>query len=355
MKLRGAISGFGEVAARAHLPGWRTREDLSIVAVHEPVSARRHEALRLIKNVRVYDDLELMLDGEALDFVDIASPPALHAVAARAALKSGAHVIVEKPLCLGLTEFDALAHLARNNSRVLMCVHNWKFAPPYAAAHDAIAAGRLGALRYAALDRFRVEPAGAGGAGAKWRASAETGGGILVDHGWHVFYLMRWLMGDASPVAISARIESGSRARGGGAGQARAAAGVAEDLADLRVVFSDGRLARAHLSWRAPARRTSAILYGDKGMLEIDDDRVTFTGRDGAREDLSRADAPDDSYHSAWFAAMAEAFEHAVAAGPGAAAATANLAEARDVLAMIVAARESAARDGVEIAIAVAG
>jgi len=28
-------------------------------------SERRHEAIRLIKNVRVYDDLELMLDGEA--------------------------------------------------------------------------------------------------------------------------------------------------------------------------------------------------------------------------------------------------------------------------------------------------
>ena len=206
VKLRGAISGFGEVAARAHLPGWRTRDDLSIVAVHEPVSARRHEALRLIKNVRVYDDLELMLDGEALDFVDIASPPALHAAAARAALQAGAHVIVEKPLSLGLAEFDELARIARDNARVLMCVHNWKFAPPYAAAHDAIIAGRLGALRYAALDRFRVEPAGAGSAGAKWRASAQTGGGILIDHGWHVFYLMRWLMGDASPLAVSARL-----------------------------------------------------------------------------------------------------------------------------------------------------
>jgi predicted dehydrogenase len=342
VKLRGAISGFGEVAARAHLPGWRTRDDLSIVAVHEPVSARRHEALRLIKNVRVYDDLELMLDGEALDFVDIASPPALHAAAARAALQAGAHVIVEKPLSLGLAEFDELARIARDNARVLMCVHNWKFAPPYAAAHDAIIAGRLGALRYAALDRFRVEPAGAGSAGAKWRASAQTGGGILIDHGWHVFYLMRWLMGDASPLAVSARLAPG----------ASHATIAAEDLADLRVVFSDGRLARAHLSWRAPVRRTSAVLYGEKGMLEIDDDRVTFTARDGAREDLSRADAPDDSYHSSWFAAMAAAFERAIADGPAGAAAIANLAEARDVLAMLVAARESSARDGVEVAIA---
>ena len=55
-----------------------------------------------MKNVRVYDDLELMLDGEAPDFVDVASPPALHREAARAVLEAGAHVLVEKPLALTL-------------------------------------------------------------------------------------------------------------------------------------------------------------------------------------------------------------------------------------------------------------
>ena len=102
MKLRGAISGFGEVAAKAHLAGWRTRENVNLGVIHDPIAERRHEAIRLIKNVRVYDDLELMLDGEAPDFVDIASPPALHGTAARTALNAGAHVLVEKPLSLSL-------------------------------------------------------------------------------------------------------------------------------------------------------------------------------------------------------------------------------------------------------------
>lgn len=75
MKLRGAISGFGQVAALGHLPGWRTRPDVEIVAVHEPLASRRHEALKLIRNVRVYEDLELMLNGEQLDFLDVTSLP----------------------------------------------------------------------------------------------------------------------------------------------------------------------------------------------------------------------------------------------------------------------------------------
>src|ERR1700757_5137682 len=117
MPLRGAISGFGEVAAQAHLAGWRTRPDVSIVAIHDPVSARRHQAINLIPNIRVYDDLELMLEGEALDFVDVASPPAFHAVTARSVLEAGANVLVEKPLCLDLAELDDLYALAERNSR----------------------------------------------------------------------------------------------------------------------------------------------------------------------------------------------------------------------------------------------
>ena len=37
--LRGAISGFGEVAAQAHLVGWRSRSEVNIVAIHDPVSS----------------------------------------------------------------------------------------------------------------------------------------------------------------------------------------------------------------------------------------------------------------------------------------------------------------------------
>jgi predicted dehydrogenase len=339
VKLRGAISGFGEVAARAHLPGWLTRGAINIGVVHEPVSARRHEAMRLIKNVRVYDDLELMLDGESPDFVDIASPPASHASAARAALEADAHVLVEKPLCLTLAEFDAIADLARRKNRVLMCVHNWKYAPAYALARRMIDQGRLGAPRFVSLDRIRVEPAGAQGAGGAWRAAADSGGGILIDHGWHVFYLMQWLFGGDAPRAVSAALHA-------------SVSGASEELADLRVTFASGRLARAHLSWRGPARRTSAMIYGELGMLEIEGNRVTFTDRAGRLEDLSVSDIPDDSYHSAWFAGMAEEFERAVEAGADCADARINLNEARAAIAVIVAVRESASNDGAVVQIA---
>jgi predicted dehydrogenase len=338
MILRGAISGFGEVAAQAHLAGWRTRPGVNIVAIHDPVSERRHHAMRLIPNIRVYDDLELMLDGERLDFVDVASPPAYHAATAQMALAAGAHVLVEKPLCLAVSEFESLYAAASSRARVLMCVHNWKYAAPYRLAHDLLMAGRLGEIRYVALDRLRMAPAGSGvGASGRWRLGAASGGGILVDHGWHVFYLMRWLMGGLDPASIAACMSASEAAP-------------VEDVADLRVIFPGDRIAAAHLSWRSPVRRTRAMLYGSEAALEIDDDRVVLTARSGASEDLSPMPEADDSYHSAWFAAMAADFERAVRQrvgdGVDSSMAAENLAEARVALGLTIGGRKSSWEGG---------
>jgi predicted dehydrogenase len=358
--LRGVISGFGEVAAQAHLPGWRERSDVSLWAIHDPVAARRHLAINLGLNLRVYDDLGLMLDGESPDFVDITSPPAFHAEAARLALEAGAHVLVEKPLCLDAVEFERLAVLAQARSRILMCAHNWQFAPAYKKAYELVASGRIGEPRHISLVRLRGQPAGGVAAissvadnahgtprtlasGERWRSDANTGGGILLDHGWHAFYLLHWLMdlntlsGQNLPnrdrLSLSAYLgyPSGS---------------MVDDLADLRIINRQGLLANIHLSWRSPVRRTSATLYGDRGLLEIDGDRVILTDHRGSREDHSVLDAPDDSYHRPWFADLTSLFLDAIAEGAGGPLVRRNHAEVRFALAATTASLASSTSEG---------
>lgn len=327
VKLRGAIVGFGAVAAEGHIPGWATRPEIQIVAVCDPVAERRHHGLRILKGVRVYDDLGLMLDGERPDFVDVASPPAFHAGAARTALESGAHVLVEKPLCLGLEELEALVELARLRGRVLMCVHNWKHAPVYRRAFELIVSGRLGTVREITLERLRTGPAGGDGPGARWRRDAALGGGILIDHGWHALYLSQWLMGGATPALVSARL--GGNHDGG-----------AEEEADLQLAFAGDRHAAIHLSWHAVARRTSASIRGDLATLELQGNSLRLTDAQGCY-DLAVTDVADDSYHAAWFGSLAGDFELAINLGGGSVVET-NLTESRAALAIILQARAMA-------------
>jgi predicted dehydrogenase len=143
-------------------------------------------------------------------------------------------------------------------------------------------------------------------------------------------------MGGEKPVSVSARLES--------------PAGVdVDDVADVRIRFASGAFSRAHLSWQAPVRRTSALIYGERACIEIEGDRVTLTDRSGKVEDLSEPDKADDSYHSAWFGGVAGEFERAVTEGTNSEVARRNLAEARVALMLIDAARKSSINSGVEI------
>jgi predicted dehydrogenase len=291
--------------------------------------------LRAIRNVRVYEDLDLLLAGESPDFVDIASPPAFHAAAARAALEAGAHVLVEKPICLDREDLERLRSLAVSRGRMLFCVHNWKHSPVYRRARDEINAGRLGQLRYCALARLRTQQAG----GAPWRIDPVIGGGgILIDHGWHAFYLMQWLMGGRAPISIAARLGVFPP-------------GVVDEVADLSATFAEGALGHIHLSWRAPARRTSAILYGEQGMLEIEGSSARLTTRDGVSEELAIIEESDNSYHPLWFAALAQEFEAAIAQGPQGPIARQNQHEAATALAMLEAAKASHSAGGAPVAL----
>ncbi len=322
------------------MPTWLHRPGVQIVAICEPDAKRRHAALQTVADVHVYESLDLMLSGERLDFVDIASSPASHAWAAKQALEAGIHALVEKPLCLEPAERIALESLAHARGRVLMCVHNWKYAPPYRRAAEMVRAGELGTLRRLAFTRLRTVPAGGRSrAREAWRLEPAQGGGILIDHGWHVFYLMTWLVGGAGePQSVLARLgfEPGSEA---------------DATAEIEVRFGEIS-ASAKLSWIADRRSTTAFLEGDAASVEIDGDRLAVTTlATGRRSTFTVEDAPDDSYHRAWFAGVAEEFERAIAGGPASSEALQNLREARIALDLIVAARASARQGGLKVAL----
>jgi predicted dehydrogenase len=141
---------------------------------------------------------------------------------------------------------------------------------------------------------------------------------------------MQWLLGGAAPLSVSAHLGFQPDA-------------TIDDVADLRVEFSERRIATTHLSWRSPARRTSAIIYGEHALLEIEGERYVLSDSSGASVADSVDDMPDDSYHSSWFAGMAADFERAIEEGAEGPTARANQAEVRCALLLIEGARRSAA------------
>ncbi len=314
----GAIIGFGNVAANGHLPGWRARADFRIVAVTDCDPQRRALAEQLIPGVRVYASSDELLEHERLDFVDIATPPSLHSPAIVAAAEAGVHVLCEKPLTTSLNDYRAVRDAVRRAGVVLHTVHNWKYSEAFRVARELLAAGSLGALNAISFDTARNGCAAA--SRDNWRVQASiAGGGILIDHGWHAFYLLLALANER-PYRISAALE-----------RRRYVDAEVEDTALCAVDFPS-LAAEIRLTWAASERRTSWRLVGDDGQLSIDNDELVVQGKNARHSQRLSSALSAGSHHPEWFAGVLDAFRREL---DDPAARGANQAEAEWCLLML--------------------
>lgn len=296
--LRGAIIGFGNMAEKGHLPGWRRLKGVSIAAVCDPRAERRALAEKLLPGVRTYARWEHLYEKESLDFVDICTPPPFHAAAILAALKQDLNVLCEKPLVSTRAEFRKVQGLSHRKNRIVYPVHNWKHAPLLERARSWIGQGLLGKVLYSQFHTLRTRPASGLTA---WRGQKQKagGGGILLDHGWHGIYLLLGFHGER-PLEVSAWTEP------------RPGPGRTEHTAHLELHFPSGA-GSLFLTWKAPRRHNSARIYGEKGLVTIEDDRIELRTAEGrvARQRLS-GPLSEGSHHPDWTASLLAEFLEAL-------------------------------------------
>jgi predicted dehydrogenase len=84
-----------------------------------------------------------------VDAVDVVTPADSHVAIAETCLRAGRPCFVEKPLSATAADGRRLAAVARETGRVVQVGHIFRFHPVTAALREALAAGRIGAIRYA--------------------------------------------------------------------------------------------------------------------------------------------------------------------------------------------------------------
>jgi predicted dehydrogenase len=106
------IAGAGKIAREQHIPAIRNN------AAYELVGCANCRIP--IEDFPNFGTLEEMLSARPdLDAVAICSPPQAHYQAARLALQSGKHVLMEKPPCTSVMQLDHLVQLASRHARTL--------------------------------------------------------------------------------------------------------------------------------------------------------------------------------------------------------------------------------------------
>jgi len=195
------ILGAGQLAEHVLFGTLRRLPAVRVAAIADPSEARRAVATRWFPGARIDADAAEMLAGVRLDAVVVSCPPAAHAEEAMRALDAGVHLYVEKPLATDLPAARALAERARTSGRVAMAGLNYRHHPLVRRLRDALGAGRIGAP-LAMHTVFSTARAAEG-----WRASPESGGGVLFELGSHHFDLARFLFA-AEIGAVTARVWS---------------------------------------------------------------------------------------------------------------------------------------------------
>lgn len=180
-----------------------------IVAVADPDTALRTHTLALAPDAATCESLEALLDLE-LDGVVIATPSALHAGQAEAALAKGVAVFCQKPLARTAAEAQKVIAAARRSNRLLGVDLSYRHTSAMRGIRAAVREGEIGDV-YAIDLVFH----NAYGPDKAWfRDPKLSGGGCVIDLGTHLVDLALWTLGAWEVSDVAAQLFAGGRRLG---------------------------------------------------------------------------------------------------------------------------------------------
>jgi predicted dehydrogenase len=137
-----------------------------------------------------------------LDLIEILTPHPLHEAMTAAALASGSHVSVQKPMATTLPECDRMIEAAAASGTPLKVFENFVFYPPLVRARELLREGAIGRplhFRMKVVMADRAQAWHAPDAASLWRhalAVEGRGGPIVFDHGHQMMAAALWLFGE---------------------------------------------------------------------------------------------------------------------------------------------------------------
>ena len=258
-KIGYAVLGLG--IGMAHAEAANADENAELVAVCDVDEKRLEKAKALYPNVTCYTDANALFLDPSVDIISICLPSYLHADYAVRAMEAGKHVLIEKPLDVSCERAMAVEQARlRTGMRCGVVLQN-RYNFNIAAIKQAVDEGRLGQIFLGtfAVKWYREQSYYDRGG---WRGTWEKdGGGSLINQSSHTVDLMQWLMGDVVSVSSSMTVAGHDIE--------------AEDTTVSTLRFANGALATfVSTTCAYPGVSTEVCLYGTKGSVEADADRL---------------------------------------------------------------------------------
>ena len=263
-------AGISPQLGRVGLDGWARdlapiKFQLVAVAARTPKSARRARenfkrwtghAPKAFAGPKPWR--EILRDFPDLDVLAVATPDHLHAEVILAALKAGAHVLTEKPMCLDIAEADRIIELAQTKKRIVAVDMHKRYDPDHLRIREEIKQ-RIGAPLYGVA--YLEEPLQVSTRTFKWVEQSDPFsyvGTHWVDLIYHYYR--------SKPVSLTAVGQKQRLIRDGIN---------AYDAVQVRVDFANGMSINFHNNWITPPDFEGPVnqgheIVGADGKVESD-------------------------------------------------------------------------------------
>jgi len=316
-RLKIGILGAGHIAGvharhAARVPG-------VVLSGVTDLQTEKAEALAQQYGATVYPDVNSLLASD-IDAVVVAVPTNAHIEMTESVLRAGKSAFCEKPLALSVADCEALMKTLQLSSEssqrplILAVGHVIRFFPEYAQARQQVQSGAIGEVAVARTRRAGDYPK------APWFADESKSGGVLFDLLIHDLDFLLWTLGPVERVYAKIGRSEGV------------------EYASVVLRHRSGAISQSDGLWGDPAGfSTSFEFAGDAGLITFDS-RTASTVTIATQSKASLALAPrepdsDPYYHQ--FASFADAVH-------GLPSQSVTVTEARDVVAIAEAARQSA-------------
>ncbi|WP_410216288.1 Gfo/Idh/MocA family protein [Paracoccus sp. (in: a-proteobacteria)] len=230
--------------------------DIEVAAIADFDAEAVAAASALAPGATIGNTLETVLAAQP-DGVVIATPSALHAGQAVAALQAGAAVFCQKPLGRNETETTSVVEAARQADRLLMTDLSYRHSAAFIALRDLIRQGDLGEVHAVDLTFHNAY-----GPDKPWfRDRALSGGGCLIDLGIHLIDMALWSLDAGDMRCVAAHARTGGQPLTDPHHQV-------EDYVSATLETPSGTVIRIACSWNLPAGQEAVIemqAHGTRG------------------------------------------------------------------------------------------
>ena len=201
-----ALIGCGRIAANHIAAALNCGFDIVALCDIDSRAAQRLIDIFSLKQTRIYNDHQHLLDIESVDVVSIATPSGSHAKIAIDCCKHNVNVIIEKPVALSLKDANSICEAVEKNGVKATVCHQNRFNKAVAKSMELVRSGMLGDI-YCVSANVLWNRGPEYYAQSSWRGTWEQDGGVLMNQGIHNIDLLRWFSG-SKVKAVSAMISN---------------------------------------------------------------------------------------------------------------------------------------------------